>query len=97
MTFWQSKTSFYVSFFCYYLIIGTADSSDYVSTGVLLVTIPIGSTNGSMQCLNISIINDDEIEGNETFMVEIRILQFSSVRIVARNRFTEITIIDDEG
>lgn len=53
---------------------------------------PIGSTNGSVQCINISIIDDDEIEGDETF--EITIFSFT---VMIRNQQTVITIIDNEG
>ena len=53
---------------------------------------PIGTTNGTMRCINIAITNDEVFESNETFTVNIA----SHSRVVVENNVV-ITIIDDEG
>ncbi len=69
-------------------IITATAGSDYVAASVGL-TFPAGSTNGDMQCLNISIIDDSVLEDNETFTVT---LTTSGAGVSLRNNIITITI-----
>jgi len=53
-----------------------------------------GAFNGSMECANISIVNDNRLEENETFDIE---LTSSDPAVVLGNDVTTTTIIDDDG
>ena len=57
------------------------------------VTFPADSSSGAVQCINISIIDDDTFEGNETFDV---ILTLSDANVRLGNDLSTITITDDD-
>ena len=54
-----------------------------------------GTNNGTIQTLNISIVNDDLVEGNETFVLSGRVT--SPAMFLPGRNMTTITIIDNEG
>jgi len=68
-------------------------SLDYLSTTVELVFMS-GAFNGSMECANISIVNDSRLEENETFDIE---LTSSDPDVVLGNNVTTIILVDDDG
>ena len=58
------------------------------------VIFPTGTSNGGMQCINVIIIDDSAMEGDETFTVT---LTTSSPVVTLGNAVTTITIdIDGE-
>lgn len=58
-------------------------------------TIPMNSTNGINQCLNVTLIDDGLVEGNETFMVILT--PEAGVDVTLGNNVTIVTIVDNEG
>ena len=54
-----------------------------------------GSNTGDTQCVDVSIINDDCKEKNESFILAICALGDASVHIL--EFFTHVYIVDDEG
>ena len=55
---------------------------------------PVGSGEGSMQCINVSIIDDALLEGNETFIIE---LMASDVDVLTPANITIVTITSVDG
>ena len=55
-----------------------------------------GSPDGAMVCVNITIVDDGALEGNQTFMVTLRTLDPNDAVMVAMNT-TTITIMDNDG
>jgi hypothetical protein len=66
---------------------------DYVSSSEV-ETFTSGSPNGSTRCVGISILDDDVLEGEQTFVLT---LTTSDPDVMIRNNVTTITIIDNEG
>ena len=58
------------------------------------VVFPDGTSNGVMQCIDVTIIDDSEIERNETFIV---ILTASSPAVNLGSAVATITITDTDG
>ena len=57
---------------------------------------PVGSTNGMMQCLNITIEEDAVLEGDETFTVTLALVT-TGLNVAIDNAMANITITDNEG
>ena len=76
---------------CVYL--AAIAGSDYVSVSMDVV-FPAGTSNGDMQCIAVTIIDDREMEGDETFTVT---LATSSSAVTLGNAVTTITITDNDG
>lgn len=57
-----------------------------------ILTFPVNSTNGTMVCRSISIIDDDDIEGDETFTVDV-----IGSDVPISNMQAVITITDNDG
>ena len=51
---------------------------------------PVGVANGSMQCLNVTVYNDEIIEYDEVFLVELAVL---SPGVIEGNTVTFVTIM----
>ena len=66
--------------------------SDYVSVSMDVV-FPAGTSNGGMQCIDVTIIDDSEVEEDE-FTVT---LTTSSPLVTLGNAVTTITITDNDG
>ena len=66
--------------------------SDYVSVSMDVV-FPVGTSNGGMQCIDVTIIDDSEMEGDETFTVTLT----TSSPVTLGNAVTTITITDIDG
>ena len=67
--------------------------SDYVSVSMDVV-FPAGTSNGGVQCIDVTIMDDSEMEGDETFTVT---LTTSSPAVTLGNAVTTITITDNDG
>ena len=80
----------------YSLSITTADSavagSDYEMTTMNLA-FPISSMDNDIQCLNITIMEDTLVEGDETFAVTLT----TALGVTTGTDITIITITDNEG
>lgn len=55
---------------------------------------PAGSIDGDFQCIDVTIIGDKRLEGNETFNV---VLSAVSTGVTIGHDVTRIVIIDDDG
>ena len=69
------------------------ENFDYIGISTVLV-IPEGSSNGTVHCLDINIIDDDMLEGDETFNI---LWTTSEASVELINNITTIIIRDDEG
>ena len=63
---------------------------DYFDTSIIFVTLPAGTTE---ECTAIQIIDDSQVEGNETF--EIDVIPIFDIGTIISNAV--VTIIDDDG
>ena len=55
---------------------------------------PAGSINGSTQCIDITITDDEVLEADETFTVTIDV---TTPGVMEGNNMTTVTIIDNDG
>ena len=77
---------------CVFLMSASA-GVDYTTVSMNVV-FSHGSTNGTMQCVCVSIIDDgDPLEGNETFTVTLTTASF----VILTQSTTDITIIESNG
>ena len=67
--------------------------SDYESVSSSLM-FPAGSINGSTQCINITITDDEVLEADETFTVT---LTTTTPRVMVGTAQTTVTITTDES
>lgn len=61
----------------------------------LNVNFPTGAMNGDQDCLNISILDDEALDGNSTFTVSLNPLV--SPDTLATPSSSPVTIMDNEG
>ena len=71
------------------VIVTAIDGQDYDAISAFLV-FPVGVANGSMQCLNVTVYNDEIIEYDEVFLVELTVL---SPGVIEGNAVTFVTIM----
>ena len=69
------------------------DISDY-SNGYFNKKFPSGSVDNATQCVDISVVDDDSLEGNQTFWLS---LMTSDPNVFVGTNMTAITIIDNDG
>ena len=69
---------------------------DYISPSSPHQMFAFGSTDGTTECVNIVIVDDDALEGNQTFTVSLKTQDPNDEVMVVAN-LTRITIIDNEG
>ena len=63
-----------------------------------VVVFPSGSTSGDMQCINVTILDDDVIEGTETFTVQASTVEATSlIAIDPSLSETTVSIADSES
>ena len=74
----------------------TVEGEDFAASGGLQVTFTSGSPDDAQQSVVIAIIDDDVLEGDHDFTVQLVSTDPSSVMIGAQSD-TTVTIIDDEG
>jgi len=53
---------------------------------------PVGARSGDARCINVTILDDTALEGNETFTVSLTV---TNVNITVENDLTTVTIIPD--
>ena len=58
------------------------------------ISFPTGSSDGAMECMNFTIIDNGAFELNETFTVTLTV---NTAGVMEGNTITEVTITDDEG
>ena len=63
---------------------------DYTDVSQILVTLPAGTTE---ECFTIQIMNDVQVEANETF--EMELMPIFDIGTIISNAL--VTIIDDDG
>ena len=73
----------------------TVAGSDYVA-GPLQATFPTSSVEGSTSCVDIGILQDQALESNHSFGVEV-ISATPSVVVVGTPSEETVTILDDES
>ncbi len=74
-------------------IFPAVDGSDYTHVSTLMTFIS-GATNSAVQCVDISILEDDALEGNQTFTVT---LTTPDLDVMLGNDMNTITITDNDG
>ena len=72
-----------------------SDGSDYLGVSMDLV-FTAGTSNGTMQCMDVALYGDSLFEGDETFTVTLTLNQ-PSYTVVLGNNMTTITILDNDG
>ena len=75
------------------LVSVATDGSDYLGVPMDLV-FTAGTSNGTMQCIDVTIFDDLLVESNETFTV---ILTTSNSVVELGNNLTTITITDTDS
>ena len=68
---------------------------DYIALTGVDVIFPSGSTDGALECVNITIVDDNTFEGPHSFSVEI--IMASSPSVIGSPSSATINIEDDEG
>ena len=71
------------------------DRSDYLGVSMDLV-FTAGTSNGTMQCLDVAIYGDSLFEGDKTFTVTLT-LNNPRNTVELGNNMTTITILDNDG
>ena len=75
--------------------------SDFLIPSGLIATFVPGSVNGDTACINVSIIDDDSLEGNEEFNVTIDSVADSSgggnIVLTGLPSMGSVVIMDNEG
>ena len=61
------------------------------------VVFPPGTMNGTTMCDPCSIINDDDLEGDHSFVVHIQAVSPNLMGITTDPKYTTVEITDDEG
>ena len=70
---------------------------DFIANETEIVTFDEGSVDGEMECLNISIVDDDDFEGEHVFRVEIMEFSPESVNITNVDSTLASCVIQDNG
>ena len=60
-------------------------------------TFVVNSTDGDMQCMNVTINDDTLVEGDEAFSVKLNLFTMGVFVTLRNNRTATIIIIDNEG
>lgn len=60
------------------------------------LTFPANSSSGDMECLNVTIIEDTLLEGDETFTVSLELLTIGK-GVQLGNSVVVVSIVDNEG
>ena len=73
-----------------------AATSDFTIPADPTVTFTVGQGDGDSQCLSVTILNDNDFEGDHDFTVQIMSIEPSSVDIVT-TAMGSVVIEDDDG
>ena len=71
----------------------TASTADFLSVDTN-VTFSTGTTDGAIQCIEVTIADDMALEANETFEIQ---LSTSDLSVILGNNETNILITDNDG
>ncbi len=71
--------------------------ADYTSMSAEVLTFPVGSANGDMQCRNITIIDDHSLEPPENFTVTISNLLYSGEDATIDSPSTAVVNVEDSA
>lgn len=71
-------------------------SSDYASLDTVVV-FPVGSSEGDRQCLNVTILSDDAIEGTEHFFLKVSSVETLSLIVIDPSAAQTIVSIADRA
>ncbi len=75
-----------------------ARGSDYVVPADTTAMFPVGSVNGSTACINLTIIDDDTLEGIETLIVSLAIVNDAGNNVnLGPSTTGTVTIEDNES
>lgn len=80
---------------CFGILLGSATADVDFHTISLNLTFPTNSMNGDIQCLNVTVIDDLLVEGEENFILILTLL--SSGNVTVDNDTITLFIEDDEG
>ena len=85
--------------FCsFYFLPVEGEDFTTVSSDMLEVVFPVGTTDGTVLCDSLSIINDDNLEGTHQFPVHITGVTADLMNQVTINpMYATVEITDDEG
>ena len=75
-------------------ISGTAEAGEDYYMMSTSISFPTNSSDGAMECMNFTIMDNDAFELNETFTVTLTV---NTAGVMEGNTITEVTITDDEG
>ena len=92
----------YLSSMCsyvYYYSMPSVEGDDYtvMSLDVFEATFPSGSMIGDTACDSITIVDDSDLEGTQSFAIQISGSTPSGDQIMTANAFTTVLIEDNEG
>ena len=73
------------------------EGQDYNVPTPPTVTFTTGAMNGAIECLNITLIDDDNYEGNHSFTAEIDSIVPATLDIDISNSSATILILDNNG
>ena len=76
--------------------IGTATADADYATATMNLTFTANVLNGTIKCLNVSIIEDFLVEGDEIFTVNVSLLNTDN-GITLENDIATVVITDNEG
>ena len=73
---------------------GTAEAGEDYDMMSSSISFPTNSSDGTMECMNFTIVDNDAFELNETFTVTLTV---NTAGVMVGNTITEVTITDNEG
>ena len=84
---------------CFYLTVHLVEGDDFtvMSPDVFEVTFTSGSMIGDTACDNITIVDDNDLEGTQSFSIQLNGSTPSGDQIMATGAFTMVFIEDNEG
>ena len=72
-------------------------TSDYAPVNSVLV-FPAGASEGYIQCINVTILHDEIVEGTESFMLRLSRVGETSLIVIDPTRYeATLSIVDDES
>ena len=75
----------------------SVNGQDFTSPAMPTVVFNTGADNGDTVCTSITIIDDDDFEGDHSFTADIDAITPSTIDIMLSTTAAEIVIQDDEG
>ena len=78
------------------LCITIASSTDFLAQTDEILEFPAGLPDGATRCINVPIMEDVEIEGSETFLCLLTLVN-TGMGVTLGNSMTMVTIVDNEG